>query len=54
MADGQVMIFPGRIYGDYTDDFARMSLTQPVPRIEEVLERMEGVVESIRSERSLE
>ena len=54
LADGQVMIFPGRIYGDYTDDFARMSLTQPVPRIEEVLERMEGVVESIRSERSFE
>ncbi|MDC0160941.1 pyridoxal phosphate-dependent aminotransferase [Gemmatimonadales bacterium] len=52
LAEGKVMIFPGRIYGDYTDDFARMSLTQPVPRIEEVLGRMSGVVESIRRERS--
>ena len=52
LADGRVMIFPGKIYGDYTDDFARMSLTQPVPRIEEALGRMAGVVESIRAERA--
>ena len=51
LADGRVMIFPGKIYGDYTDDFARLSLTQPVPRIEEALGRMAGVVESIRAER---
>ena len=52
LADGRVMIFPGKIYGDYTDDFARLSLTQPVPRIEEALGRMAGVVESIRAERA--
>lgn len=52
LAEGRVMIFPGKIYGDYTDDFARMSLTQPVPRIEEALGRMAGVVESIRAERA--
>ena len=51
LADGRVMIFPGKIYGDYTDDFARLSLTQPVPRIEAALGRMAGVVESIRAER---
>ena len=52
LAEGQVMIFPGKIYGDYTDDFARMSLTQTVPRIEEALRRMAGVVNSIRAELS--
>ena len=52
LAEGQVMIFPGKIYGDYTDDFARMSLTQTVPRIEEALGRMAGVVKSIRAELS--
>lgn len=50
LAEGRVMIFPGKVYGDYTDDYARMSLTQPVPRIHEALERMAGVVESIRRE----
>ncbi len=54
LAEGQVMIFPGKIYGDYTDDFARMSLTQPVPRIEEALTRMRRVVESIRAEQAAE
>lgn len=52
LAEGQVMIFPGKVYGDYTDDYARMSLTQPVPRIHEALERMAGVVETIRKERA--
>ncbi len=52
LAEGQVMMFPGKIYGDYTDDFARMSLTQTVPRIEEALRRMAGVVNSIRAELS--
>lgn len=50
LAEGRVMIFPGKVYGDYTDDYARMSLTQPVPRIHEALERMAGVVETIRRE----
>ena len=50
LADGRVLIFPGKIYGDYTDDFARMSLTQTVPRIEEALSRMARVVDDIRRE----
>ena len=53
LAEGRVMIFPGTVYGDYTDDYARLSLTQPVPRIQEALERMAGVVESIRAEHSV-
>lgn len=52
LAEGQVMIFPGRIYGDYTDDFARISLTQSIPRMREALERMARVVDAIRREQS--
>ena len=39
--------------GDYTDDYARLSMTQPVPRIQEALARMAGVVATIRQERSV-
>ncbi|NIU48906.1 MAG: aminotransferase class I/II-fold pyridoxal phosphate-dependent enzyme, partial [Thermoplasmata archaeon] len=53
LREGRVMIFPGKIYGDYTDDYARMSLTQSVPRIREALDRMAGVVAAIRQERSV-
>ncbi|MDH3272155.1 MAG: pyridoxal phosphate-dependent aminotransferase [Gemmatimonadota bacterium] len=53
LAEGRVMIFPGKIYGDYTDDYARLSLTQSVPRIQEALGRMAKVVEAIRQERSV-
>ena len=51
LAEGRVMMFPGTIYGDHTDDFMRMSMTQPVPRIREAMERMAGVVCAIRAER---
>ncbi len=50
LREGQVLIFPGKIYGDYTDGYARMSLTQTVPRIQEALGRMADVVEAIRQD----
>ena len=50
LAEGQVMVFPGTIYGDHTDDFVRMSMTQPVERIEEAMGRMARVVDAIRQE----
>ncbi|WP_306117629.1 MULTISPECIES: pyridoxal phosphate-dependent aminotransferase [unclassified Roseitalea] len=50
LADGRVMIYPGIIYGDHTDDYVRLSLTQPVPRINEAIERMKQVVDAIRAE----
>jgi aspartate/methionine/tyrosine aminotransferase len=50
LAEGRVMIFPGKMYGDYTDDYARISLTQSVPRIREALARMAGVVDTLRAE----
>lgn len=50
LREGQVLMYPGGIYGDYTDDFVRMSLTQPVARIREAMTRMNAVVETIRAE----
>ncbi len=50
LRDARVMIFPGRMYGDYTDDYARISLTQSVPRIHEALARMAEVVKALRAE----
>lgn len=50
LAEGQVMMYPGTIYGDHTDDFVRMSMTQPVDRIEIAMQRMAAVVESFRAE----
>jgi len=39
-------MYPGTIYGDYTDDFVRMSLT--THRIPEAMSRMNAVVGNIR------
>jgi aspartate/methionine/tyrosine aminotransferase len=50
LAEGRVMVYPGRIYGDHTDDFLRMSMTQPVDRIEVAMARMARVVESYCAE----
>ena len=50
LAEGQVMIYPGTIYGDHSDDFVRMSMTQPVDRIKTAMQRMARVVESFRAE----
>ena len=52
LADGHVMMYPGTIYGDHTDDFVRMSMTQPVDRIKIAMKRMAGVVESFRADHS--
>jgi aminotransferase len=52
LSEGRVMIYPGTIYGDYTDDFVRMSLTQSVPKIREAMARMGRVVDAIRAERA--
>jgi aspartate/methionine/tyrosine aminotransferase len=50
LAEGRVMMYPGTIYGDHTDDYVRMSLTQPTGRIEEAIARMRKVVAAIRAE----
>lgn len=51
LAQGRVMMYPGTIYGDHTDDFVRMSMTQPVDRIQTAMQRMAKVVADIRAER---
>ncbi len=51
LAEGKVMIYPGTIYGDHTDDFVRMSMTQPQDRIRIAMQRMAKVVADIRAER---
>ncbi|MSO52118.1 MAG: aminotransferase [Acidobacterium sp.] len=48
LREGRVLVFPGVVYGDYTDDFVRLSLTQPVDKIREACARMAAVVASIR------
>src|SRR6056297_1838055 len=50
LAEGRVMMYPGTIYGDHTDDFVRMSMTQPVDRIESAMARMGEVVARVRTE----
>jgi len=52
LAEGRVMMYPGSIYGDYTDDWVRMSMTQPVPRIRDAMDRMGAVVAAIRGEKT--
>jgi bifunctional pyridoxal-dependent enzyme with beta-cystathionase and maltose regulon repressor activities len=46
------MMYPGTIYGDHTDDFVRMSMTQPVDQIKIAMKRMAQVVESFRADHS--
>ena len=51
LQDGRVMMFPGSLFGDHRDDHVRISLLQPLPRVEEAARRMEAVVAALRSER---
>ncbi|MDG4889768.1 pyridoxal phosphate-dependent aminotransferase [Mesorhizobium sp. WSM4887] len=51
LLEGRVMTYPGGISGDETDEFIRLSLTQPIARITEALRRMEKVVSGIKAER---
>jgi aminotransferase len=50
LKEGKVMILPGTLFGDHRDDYLRVSLLQPVPKIEEATRRMEAVVRAIRAE----
>ncbi len=50
LREARVMAYPGTIYGDYVDNYVRLSLTQPVPKIEEAIERMRPLVAAIRTE----
>jgi aspartate/methionine/tyrosine aminotransferase len=49
LEQGKVMIFPGTLFGDHAEDHIRISLLQPVPKIEEAARRMDAVVRALRA-----
>jgi aminotransferase len=49
LQEAQVMIFPGSMFGDDSDQFIRISLLQPIERIEEAAARMKAFVASLKS-----
>ena len=49
LEDARVMMFPGSLFGDRRDDYARVSLLQPQARVEEAMARMARTVERLRN-----
>jgi aminotransferase len=50
LQEGKVMMFPGSLFGDHCDDYVRISLLQPLPKVEEAARRMEAVVKAMKAE----
>ncbi len=44
LKEGRVLLFPGSMFGDEDDIYVRISYLQPLPRIEEAVERMARVI----------
>lgn len=44
LKEGRVLLFPGSMFGDKDDIYVRISYLQPLPRIEEAVERMAQVI----------
>lgn len=40
LQEARVMVFPGTLFGDHNDDFVRISLLQPMPKLHEAADRM--------------
>jgi aspartate/methionine/tyrosine aminotransferase len=51
LKDARVMMFPGPLYGDHCDDYVRISLLQPVARIQEAAARMAPIVAAMRADK---
>ncbi len=47
LEEGKVMMFPGSLFGDHCDDYVRISLLQPLPKVQEAITRMEKVVKGL-------
>ncbi|MGY2894876.1 pyridoxal phosphate-dependent aminotransferase [Deinococcus sp. UYEF24] len=47
LQEARVMIFPGSLFGDHTDDFVRISLLQPEPRLKEAVDRIKTFARSL-------
>lgn len=50
LQEGRVMMFPGTLFGDHNDHFVRISLLQPMAKLEEAAERMAKTVERLKAE----
>jgi aspartate/methionine/tyrosine aminotransferase len=48
LEEARVMIFPGSLFGDHNDDFVRISLLQPMPKLEEAAQRIEQALPKLR------
>ncbi len=44
LREGRVLLFPGSMFGDESENYVRMSYLQPLNRIHEALERMKVVI----------
>lgn len=47
--EARVMIFPGSLFGDHNDDFVRISLLQPMAKLEEAADRMARAIKAFAS-----
>ena len=48
LQEAKVMMFPGSLYGDPTDDHVRISLLAPLPRVEEAMRRMGSFIAALK------
>jgi aspartate/methionine/tyrosine aminotransferase len=48
LQEARVMIFPGILFGDHNDHFVRISLLQPMAKLEEAADRMAKAVKRIK------
>ena len=49
LSEGRVMVQPGTMFGDASDKYIRIGYLQPLPRIQEALQRMQTVIERWRA-----
>jgi aminotransferase len=42
LEEARIMVFPGGLFGDHNDDFVRISLLQPMAKLEEAAGRLRG------------
>ncbi len=47
LEQARIMIFPGSLFGDHNDNFVRISLLQPIPKLTEAAERLERALQNL-------
>ena len=48
LEQARIMIFPGSLFGDHNDNFVRISLLQPIPKLEEAAARLEQALPNLK------